>query len=165
MDAQRRLSDLGHGNVRQLSKFLPLLLLLCIPSKFLHMIILTPKCASVPGNRNADNIDSALEPWEHLVFPDRAIQVHEVKAFSVTSFGFGQKGAQALGVHPRFLFATLSQQQYDDYCCDRQRRCRKAKQQFQNAFYGGRMVTLKEDPPYPKARTMEALVDASARFG
>ncbi len=126
---------------------------------------LTPKCASVPGNRNADNIDAALEPWEHLVFPDQAIQVDEVKAFSVTSFGFGQKGAQALGVHPRFLFATLSQQQYDDYCCGCQRRYCKAKQHFQNAFYGGRMVTLKEDAPYPKARHMEALVDASARFG
>lgn len=119
----------------------------------------------VPGNRNADNIDAALEPWEHLVFPDRAIQVHEVKAFSVTSFGFGQKGAQALGVHPRFLFATLGQQEYDQYCADRQKRYAKAKQHFQNAFYGGKMVTLKDEPPYPKNQQLEALVDASARFG
>ena len=121
--------------------------------------------ATVPGNRNADNIDAALEPWNNLVFPDRTIRVHEVNAFSVTSFGFGQKGAQALGVHPRFLFATLSQQQYDEYCGNRQKRYWKAKQHFQNAFCGGRMVSLKDDPPYSKAQQLEALVDTSARFG
>jgi fatty acid synthase subunit alpha len=119
----------------------------------------------VPGNRNADNIDIALEPWEHLVFPDRSISIHEVKAFSMTSFGFGQKGAQALGVHPKFLFATLDRQQYDEYCRVRQVRYNKAQQHFQNAFYGGRMVTLKDEPPYPRAQQVEALIDASSRFG
>ena len=119
----------------------------------------------VPGNRNADNIDAALEQWEHLVFPDRAIRVDEIKAFSVTSFGFGQKGAQALGVHPRFLFATLNQQRYEDYCDHRDKRYSKAKQHFQNAFYGGTMVTLKDDPPYPKPQQVETLIDVSARFG
>ena len=119
----------------------------------------------VPGNRNADNIDAALDQWEHLVFPDRAIRVDEIKAFSVTSFGFGQKGAQALGVHPRFLFATLNQQRYEDYCDHRDKRYSKAKQHFQNAFYGGTMVTLKDDPPYPKPQQVETLIDVSARFG
>ncbi len=120
---------------------------------------------TVPGNRNADNIDSALERWEHLVFPDRSISIPEVKAFSMTSFGFGQKGAQALGVHPKFLFATVDRQQYDEYCRIRQVRYIKAQQHFQNAFYGGRMVTLKDEPPYPKAHQVEALIDASSRFG
>ncbi|KAI0149769.1 putative 3-oxoacyl-synthase [Hypoxylon sp. NC0597] len=120
---------------------------------------------AVPGNRNADNIDAALERWENLVFPNRTINVHEVNAFSVTSFGFGQKGAQALGVHPKFVLATISEGQYDEYCRLRQRRYFKAKQHFQNTFYGGRMVVLKDDPPYPKARQLETLVDASARLG
>ncbi|KAI1414021.1 putative 3-oxoacyl-synthase [Hypoxylon sp. FL1857] len=120
---------------------------------------------AVPGNRNADNIDAALERWENLVFPNRTITVHEVNAFSVTSFGFGQKGAQALGVHPKFAFATISEEQYDGYCHIRQQRYFKAKQHFQNTFYGGSMVVLKDDAPYPKARQLEALVDASARFG
>ena len=119
---------------------------------------------TVPGNRNADNIDTALEPWEHLVFPDRSISIHEVKAFSMTSFGFGQKGAQALGVHPKFLFATLDRQQYDEYCRVRQVRYNKTQQHFQNSFYGSPMVTLKDEPPYPRAQQVEALVDRSSRF-
>ncbi|KAI2628008.1 putative 3-oxoacyl-synthase [Hypomontagnella submonticulosa] len=119
---------------------------------------------SVPGNRNADNIDVALEPWENLVFPNRTIKVPEVNAFSVTSFGFGQKGAQALGVHPKFVLATIGEAQYDEYAKLRQQRYFKAKQHFQNTFYGGRMVVLKDDAPYPKVRQLETLVDASARF-
>ncbi|KAI1475651.1 putative 3-oxoacyl-synthase [Daldinia eschscholtzii] len=119
---------------------------------------------AVPGNRNADNIDAALEPWENLVFPNRTIKVHEVNAFSVTSFGFGQKGAQALGVHPKFVLATIGEGQYDKYCDIRQRRYFKAKQHFQNALYGGSMVVLKDEAPYPKDQKLEALVDASARF-
>ncbi|KAI2622533.1 putative 3-oxoacyl-synthase [Hypoxylon sp. NC1633] len=120
---------------------------------------------SVPGNRNADNIDAALEPWENLVFPSRTMHVHGVNAVSVTSFGFGQKGAQALGIHPKFVLATIGEDQYDEYCRLRQSRYFKAKQHFQNTFYGGRMVVLKDDAPYPKARKLEALTDASARFG
>ncbi|XXH05515.1 beta subunit of fatty acid synthetase [Hypoxylon texense] len=120
----------------------------------------------VPGNRNADNVDAALAPWEHLVFPDRTIAVAGgVHAFSVTSFGFGQKGAQALGVHPKFVLATVGERRYEEYGRRRQARYFRAKQHFQNAFYGGRMVALKDDAPYPKARQLETLVDASARFG
>ncbi|KAI2783632.1 putative 3-oxoacyl-synthase [Daldinia loculata] len=120
---------------------------------------------AVPGNKNADNIDVALEPWENLVFPNRTIKVDEVNAFSVTSFGFGQKGAQALGVHPKYVLATIGEGRYDEYCRVRQQRYFKAKQHFQNTLYGGSMVVLKDEAPYPKARLLETLVDASARFG
>ncbi|KAI1089804.1 putative 3-oxoacyl-synthase [Rostrohypoxylon terebratum] len=120
---------------------------------------------SVPGNRNLDNVDAALEQWENLVFPDRTIHVGEVNAFSVTSFGFGQKGAQALGVHPKYVFATVGEEAYGEYRRLRQQRYAKAKQCFQNTFYGGSLVVLKDDAPYPKARQLEALTDASARFG
>ncbi|KAM0815019.1 putative beta-ketoacyl-[acyl-carrier-protein] synthase I [Seiridium cardinale] len=101
----------------------------------------------VPGNRNADNIDAAFEKWHHLVFPNQSIPLDEVKAFSVTSFGFGQKGAQALGVHPKYLLATLSKEQFDNYSSVRQKRYWKAKQYFQNMFYGGRLIVLKDKPP------------------
>ncbi|KAI1392858.1 thiolase-like protein [Hypoxylon trugodes] len=119
----------------------------------------------VPGNRNADNIDTALSPFENLVFPNRTINIGEVNAFSVTSFGFGQKGAQALGVHPKYVFATIGERRYGEYCRLRENRYFRAKQHFQNTFYGGRMVVLKDEAPYPKAKQFEALVDASARFG
>ena len=45
----------------------------------------------VPGNRNADNIDPVMEKFDHIVYPSRSLQTDGIKAFSVTSFGFGQK--------------------------------------------------------------------------
>lgn len=64
----------------------------------------------IPGNRNVDNIDSELEKHDMIVFPSTNTRKAEgVKAFSVTSFGFGQKGAQTIGVHAKYLFATLSE--------------------------------------------------------
>ena len=84
----------------------------------------------IPGNRNADNVDSALRKFEHLVFPTSSIQTKEIKAFLLTSFGFGQKGGQIVGVAPKYLFATLSQDQYDDYA----RRCKERKQLASRAY-------------------------------
>lgn len=119
----------------------------------------------VPGNRNADDIDSVLEQYDNLVFPDHALAVGEVRAFSVTSFGFGQKGAQALGVHPRYLFATLENRSvFDGYCRRRDERCRRATQYFQDGIYRGRLVELKQDPPYAKEHQVKAMVDADWRF-
>jgi len=118
----------------------------------------------VPGNRNADNIDAALEQWDHVVFPNQSITLPEINAFSVTSFGFGQKEAQALGVHPKFLFATLDHDQYNEYSSAREARYHRTQQQFQNAFYGGKMVTLKDEAPYPKEHTIYVLMDSAARF-
>ncbi|KAI1363877.1 putative 3-oxoacyl-synthase [Xylaria arbuscula] len=119
----------------------------------------------VPGNRNADDIDMALEQYDNLVFPERALPVGDVRAFSVTSFGFGQKGAQALGVHPRFLFATLENRStFDDYCRRRDARCRRAKQYFQDGIYNGKLIELKQAPPYDKAHQMEVMVDANWRL-
>ena len=118
----------------------------------------------IPGNRNADNIDSALRQWDNLVFPSRSVRVKEVKAVSVTSFGFGQKGAQALVVHPKYLFATIEEKQYKEYYGKRKKRHLKARQHFQNAFYGGKMVTIKSDLPYEKDQQIAALVNASARL-
>ncbi len=69
----------------------------------------------VPGNRNADNVDQALEQYDYIAYPSHSLQTDGVKAFSVTSFGFGQKGAQAIGVHPRYLFATLDEAAFDAY--------------------------------------------------
>jgi fatty acid synthase subunit alpha, fungi type len=45
----------------------------------------------VPGNRNADNVDQVMEKFDYIVYPSRSLQTDGIKAFSVTSFGFGQK--------------------------------------------------------------------------
>ncbi|KAK8022507.1 fatty acid synthase alpha subunit FasA [Apiospora rasikravindrae] len=63
----------------------------------------------IPGNRNADNIDAELRDRDLLFFPSRTYRLPlggDVKAFSVTSFGFGQKGAQVIGVHAKYVLAA-----------------------------------------------------------
>ena len=119
----------------------------------------------VPGNRNADNIDAELEKCEHIVFPNQNIQTAGgVKAFSVTSFGFGQKGAQAVGVHPKYLYATLDEGKYQSYCQKVKKRQQKAYQYFHNALLTNTMFRAKEAPPYQKEDEMEFLSNPSARL-
>lgn len=72
----------------------------------------------VTGNRNADNIDIKLRERSYLYFPNITLEpdkVDVIKACSITSFGFGQKGCQALMVHPRYLFSTISKEAFDQY--------------------------------------------------
>ena len=69
----------------------------------------------VPGNRNADNIDNRLRDYEHLVYPSTRVEMRRVKAFMLTSFGFGQKGGLALVIAPRYVFAAWTRETYDRY--------------------------------------------------
>ncbi|GKZ23758.1 hypothetical protein AbraIFM66951_000588 [Aspergillus brasiliensis] len=117
----------------------------------------------VPGNRNADNIDAALQN-DYLVYPSRSIQTTGVKAFSVTSFGFGQKGAQALGVHARYLFATLDQTTYDAYCARVEARQRRAQQHFRFGIAHNAVFSAKETPPYRTDQEFRVLLDPEARL-
>ena len=103
----------------------------------------------VPGNRNADNIDPALAERDLLFFPSTTFAAAEgVKAFSVTSFGFGQKGAQVVGIHPKYLFAALERREYEAYRGRVVERRRKADRALQEGIYGGRLVQLKERSVY-----------------
>ncbi|PWY68836.1 fatty acid synthase subunit alpha [Aspergillus eucalypticola CBS 122712] len=117
----------------------------------------------VPGNRNADNIDAALQN-DYLVYPSRSIQTTGVKAFSVTSFGFGQKGAQALGVHSRYLFATLDQATYDAYRVRVEARQRRAQQHFRFGITQNALFSAKETPPYRSDQEFRVLLDPEARL-
>ncbi|PYH65948.1 fatty acid synthase subunit alpha [Aspergillus vadensis CBS 113365] len=117
----------------------------------------------VPGNRNADNIDAALQN-DYLVYPSRSIQTTGVKAFSVTSFGFGQKGAQALSVHSRYLFATLDQATYDAYRIRVEARQKRAQQHFRFGITENAIFTAKETPPYRSDQEFRVLLDPEARL-
>lgn len=119
---------------------------------------------TIPGNRNADNIDEGLADFDLLVFPNQTIQNQEIKAFSVTSFGFGQKGAQVIGVNPKYLFATISEQEYCTYRGKVETRLRKANRYFQDGFYGNKLVVLKDESPYKSADTERYLMDSEARI-
>ncbi|KAM0249848.1 hypothetical protein ACHAQJ_008886 [Trichoderma viride] len=117
----------------------------------------------VPGNRNADNIDPIMENYDLIVYPSRSIQTDGVKAFSLTSFGFGQKGAQAVGVHPRYLFATLDQKTYADYCAKVEARQKKAYRFFHNGMISNTLFVSKSHAPYTDEQLSAVLLNPDAR--
>ncbi|KAH7017760.1 hypothetical protein EDB80DRAFT_604467 [Ilyonectria destructans] len=117
----------------------------------------------VPGNRNADNVDPVMEQYDLIVYPSRSIQTDGVKAFSVTSFGFGQKGAQAIGIHPKYLFATLDEDTYVDYCSRVEARQKKAYRYFHDGLINNRLFVAKTDPPYAEDQLSKVLLNPDAR--
>ncbi|KAI5794513.1 fatty acid synthase-like protein [Peziza echinospora] len=117
----------------------------------------------VPGNRNADNIDEKLEAFEHIVYPNKSIQTDGVRAFSVTSFGFGQKGAQAIGVHSNYLFATLDEQTYEAYKTKVNARQKKAYRYMHNSLVHNNLFQAKTDPPYTGDQEVSTFLNPHAR--
>jgi len=102
----------------------------------------------VPGNRNADNVDQVMEKFDYIVYPSRSLQTDGVKAFSVTSFGFGQKGAQAIGIHPKYLFATLDEAEFQRYKTKVEARQKRAYRYFHNGMINNTLFVAKTDAPY-----------------
>lgn len=117
----------------------------------------------VPGNRNADNVDQKLEQFNYILYPSRSIQTDGIKAFSVTSFGFGQKGAQAIGVHPKYLFATLDEQTYETYRAKVNSRYKKAYRYYHTSLVENNMFQAKNDPPYAADQESQVFLDPLAR--
>lgn len=115
---------------------------------------------TIPGNRNADNIDSALAPLELLFFPSKTYQnAGGIKAFSVTSFGFGQKGAQVVGVNAKYLFAIISEAEYGAYTKKVMARRRKGERKLQEGVYGGALVGLKEEGIFREGEVERGLLN------
>ena len=117
----------------------------------------------VPGNRNADNVDKVMEKFDYIVYPSRTIQTDGVKAFSVTSFGFGQKGAQAIGIHPRYLFATLDQAQFQTYKQKVTARQKRAYRYFHNGLINNSLFVAKTAAPYDDAQQSKVFLDPTCR--
>ncbi|KAJ6127772.1 hypothetical protein N7471_008989, partial [Penicillium samsonianum] len=117
----------------------------------------------VPGNFNCDNIDPALQRFEHLAFPTETMRVPGVKAFLLNSFGFGQKGAQMVGVAPKYLFATLSSDCYAGYARKYSQRIKLANRAFAKAVMSNSIVKAHEHPPYRKEDEATVLLDPLAR--
>lgn len=117
----------------------------------------------VPGNRNADNVDPVMEQFDLIVYPSRSIQTDGVKAFSVTSFGFGQKGAQAIGIHPKYLFATLDEQIYEEYAAKVAARQKKSYRYFHNGMISNALFQAKDKSPYTDEQLSSVLLNPEAR--
>ncbi|KAH8900074.1 hypothetical protein GQ53DRAFT_816102 [Thozetella sp. PMI_491] len=117
----------------------------------------------VPGNRNADNVDKVMQDFDYIVYPSRSIQTDGIKAFSVTSFGFGQKGAQVIGVHPRYLFATLDEATFDAYRVKVEARQKKAYRFFHNGMINNSLFVAKNNAPYTDEQLSSVLLNPDAR--
>ncbi|KAN0073257.1 hypothetical protein V8E54_008477 [Elaphomyces granulatus] len=117
----------------------------------------------VPGNRNADNVDQVMEQFDYIVYPNRSIQTDGVKAFSVTSFGFGQKGAQAIGIHPKYLFATLDKAQFDAYKAKVETRQKKAYRFFHHGWINNSIFVPKTKAPYEDEIQSQVLLNPDSR--
>ncbi|KAG8415318.1 putative PKS/NRPS-like protein biosynthetic cluster [Metarhizium acridum] len=123
----------------------------------------------IPGNRNADNVDENLRRNRYLWFPNETLSnggQKGLKACSVTSFGFGQKGSQAILVHPRYLYATISKSRYEEYNQKVERRLQRSSQAFVDGMMREDLVSsrMKTAPPYELKDEVSALLDPDARF-
>ncbi|KAH8807722.1 phosphopantetheine-protein transferase [Xylogone sp. PMI_703] len=117
----------------------------------------------VPGNFNCDNIEPRLAQFEHLLWPTESTQMNEVKAFVLTSFGFGQKGGQMIGVAPKYLFATLPKTTYDYYVNICTKRKRSANRAFAKAFMSNSIFKAHEHNAYAKDQESKVFLDPLAR--
>lgn len=117
----------------------------------------------VPGNRNADNVDPIMEDFDLIVYPSKSIQTDGIKAFSVTSFGFGQKGAQVIGVHPKYLFATLDEKAYGEYCAKVEARQKKAYRFFHNGLINNSLFVPKTSSPYTAESPLPSGMEQSSQ--
>ncbi|KFY59715.1 hypothetical protein V497_04118 [Pseudogymnoascus sp. VKM F-4516 (FW-969)] len=117
----------------------------------------------VPGNRNADNIDQVMEQFDFIVYPSKSIQTDGIKAFSVTSFGFGQKGAQAIGIHPKYLFATLDEETFEKYRGKLEARQKKAYRYFHNGMINNSIFVAKTHAPYTDEQMPDVFLNPNAR--
>lgn len=118
----------------------------------------------VPGNRNADNVDHHLSAYPHLTFPTRSIQTSSLKAFSLTTFGFGQKGGQLIGIHPRYLYGAISRASYESYAAQVVQRTRLCNRAYLNALLENRIVACKAAPQYASMDQDAVLLDPRSRI-
>ncbi len=117
----------------------------------------------VPGNRNADNIDKILEEYDYILYPSRTIQTDGLKAASVTSFGFGQKGAQAIAIHADYLYAALDEKSYESYVSKVNARYKKAYRYVHRAMAEESLFSAKEHAPYSDELEQPVYLDPLTR--
>ena len=117
----------------------------------------------VPGNRNLDNLDEEFEEFEMIHYPGKSIQTAGIKAFSATSFGFGQKSAQVIGVHAKYLFATLDEAAYNEYKAKAHARQQRAYREWHGRVISNSVFQAKEKPPYTPEHETQTLLSPGAR--
>ena len=117
----------------------------------------------VPGNRNADNIEQELREFTHLTYPTQALRTNGIKAFMLTSFGFGQKGGLMIGLAPKYLFSAVREELYTDYQSRVHRRKHRANRSFIKGMLGNTLFQAKENSPWNAAGESNVFLDPKAR--
>ena len=118
----------------------------------------------IPGNRNADNIDEYLRQYEHIVYPGSTIHTRGIKAFMLTSFGFGQKGGFIVCVAPRCLFAALRAGVYEDYRTRVAQRQRIGNLAFVKGLMYNNLFNPKSKAPWDGGGESRFFLDPNARL-
>jgi len=127
----------------------------------LTQVLLTGK---VPGNRNLDNVSGELRQNKYLLYPNRTIQLPEVKAAITSSFGFGQAGAQVILIHSNRLLGALNQAQFAEYQVKRKLREQRAFRYIQDVLTGKcGLVQVKTAPPYSPLMEEQVYLNPAAR--
>lgn len=117
----------------------------------------------VPGNRNADNVDKYLEKFSNIVYPSRSIQTDGIRAVSITSFGFGQVGAQVIVIHPDYVLATLESEALANYRTKVEARYKKSYRYLHESLIHNNLINPKKTPPYTSAQESAVYLDPLAR--
>lgn len=119
----------------------------------------------IPGNRNADSVDMLLRDKHHLCYPTSSVQVKDgVRAFLLTSFGFGQKSGQVVGIAPRYFFASLLPAQFQEYSQKTKARQARADRAYVKAMMSNRIVQVEERPPYDEDNAPCIFLDPLSRI-
>lgn len=119
---------------------------------------------TVPGNRNADNVDLVMKDFEYIVYPSRTIQTDGLKAGLLKSFGFGQAGGEILIIHPDYVLASLEESQYAEYKIRNDQRYAKAYRYLHDSITGvADFVQVKHEAPYSSELESSVYLNPSAR--
>eukprot|EP01117_Protostelium_nocturnum_P000846 TRINITY_DN1109_c0_g1_i4.p1 TRINITY_DN1109_c0_g1~~TRINITY_DN1109_c0_g1_i4.p1 ORF type:complete len:3931 (+),score=1672.78 TRINITY_DN1109_c0_g1_i4:607-12399(+) len=118
----------------------------------------------IPGNSNLDNVGPELQDFSFILFPSVPIQIdRRLNAVLVTSFGFGQSGAEIMIVNPARLFSALNKDVYSSYCERNAHRERIALKKFSDSLVYNNMVIVKENPSYTPEIESKVLLNPLAR--
>ncbi len=81
----------------------------------------------------------------------------------MTSFGIGQKGTQAIGIHPKYLFATLDKETFTAYRAKLEARQKKAYRYFHNGLINNSIFVVKTRAPYTDDQMSDVFLNPNAR--
>ncbi|EGD95623.1 hypothetical protein TESG_03094 [Trichophyton tonsurans CBS 112818] len=102
--------------------------------------------------------------FDLIAYLQNGLQVDEMEAVSITSFGFGQKGAQAICVHPKYLFATIRREAYEQYMDRRIARQKKVDAYFYQGINSNTLFKAKSVPPFSPLEEEQAFLNPAVRF-